>query len=463
MNADDEALDRIRSADPARAAATDLGSLRRAVDLRIDGGGETSGNDVDGDELVRDELAARRARRSRRTAWVAGAAASVIVGTGGYLAGISSVGGGGADVAGAEQADSEEVAAADGAGSAELDAGGGESAGGGSSGEDSGATVEMADEDSMAAWGRVVFVASGLSAEESSGEAFAYDASGIDPEALVAELAASLGIDGDPAEEGGLWSVRGTDGRSVEVYADGTASVSYSDPSLDPWACAVAGSDVSDPDAVSDPGDGGIDELGACPDEDSAGPTDPLGTARAFLTDLGVDLADLDLSVDDGGYGVASVNAYAPGTTSTSGPVWSLTIAADGVYSAWGWFAPTVSLGSYDVVSPVAAVDRLMDPRFGAGHGIQPYPIDEGMTVLDGDTPVSSGAGSPAAPVAPGSDIPWPVQTYTITDAELVLGTYALPDGAVVLLPTWSLTSDGGLTWSVLAITDDALDFDAAG
>lgn len=458
MNADDEAIDRIRAADPARAQATDLASLRRAVDRHIES--EASGPDdgdtmADGDELIRDELAARRAKRSRRRAWVAGIAASALVGTGGYLVGLTSGGAGGGDSAADSAEEAPAVSAAD--SGAELD-----SSGGGAGGAEMGPTEaqdgaeQYEDADTRLAWGRVVFVASGLPDETGSAEAFAYDATSTDPETTVTELAAALGIDGEAVEEGGgYWVVRGSDGRTVEADADGTASVGYSDPSLDPWVCTVEGSDAPAPDSGGD--GGGTSSVGACPDETSA-PADPVGTARDFLGTIGVDVADLRLDVESSGGGTATVSGYRSDAAGDT-PTWNVTVADGGVYSAWGWLASVVPLGSYDTVSATTAVERLTDPRFGAG-GIQPL-AEDGLTVLDGDASVSSQPRVPDAPVEPGSDIPWPVTTYTISAAELGLGTYSLPDGSVVLLPTWSLTSEEGLTWSVVAVADDQLDFAA--
>lgn len=452
MNAEDEAIARIRAADPATWHVTDLSALRRAVDARV--GGDAAADAPQAPEPPEvptlphesrgtDELAARRARRSRRNAWLAGVAASVVVGASGYLAGVSGIGAGMSGTGGGE--DAEDAAAQSAAGE-----------GGAADGEameeqaqdDAVASdgVATEDADTMLATSRAVFVASGLPDEAGTAEAFAYDPTGVASASRAEEIATGLGIAGDAVEQDGAWTVTGDDGRVVQVYADGVASVSYLDPALDPWACAVSSSDVSDPDAG---------ELGSCA---TAEPTDPVGAARDFLTTIGVDVAGLELVVDHAEQGVATVGGYVDGVDRTAGPQWTITVVADGVYSAWGGLAPRTSLGSYDVISAADAVDRLMDPRFGASPVVQPY---ETGAEASGDAPVSSTPGSPGAPPEPGSTIPWPVQTYTITDAALVLGQYTLPDGAVALLPTWSLTSDDGLTWSVVAVTDDALDFDA--
>ena len=64
----------------------------------------------------------------------------------------------------------------------------------------------------------------------------------------------------------------------------------------------------------------------------------------------------------------------------------------------------------------------------------------------------------PAPPPRPGAPLAWPVREVTVTGARLGLTPYTDPAGTVLLVPAYELTSDGGETWSVLAVADDALD-----
>jgi len=448
MNADDEAIARLRAADPARGQVTDMTSLRHAVELRTaEPGGAAAQPRVASD----DELAGRRVRRSRRNAWVAGIAASLLVGVAGYTVGLTA----GADSTTAESAGgaTEPGVAIDG------------DAGADTAVEDSGSAGGMAADDAAAGesadlmWGstRAVFVASGLPSETASAEAFGYDPTGVASADSAAEIAAALGIEGEPVGYDGYWMVGDPSGRNVSIYDDGTASLSYTDPGLDPWACASEGGEI-EPDS----GDGGgSDSVGGC-QADGVGPVDPVATAQEFLTTIGVDTASLEIVVDYSEGGAAGVSAYLPDVDRSMGGVWTLTIGSEGVYSAWGWLAPRSSLGEYDVVSATDAVERLMDPRFGATNGLMPLATDGGAELSSADTPVSDepAPAGPVEPVEPGAAIPWPVTTYTITGAELTLGTYTLPDGAVVLLPTWALTADEGGTWTVVALTEAGLDFE---
>lgn len=408
---DDESLARLRAADPAEGQASDLAALRRAVDDRL---GEEAPGEVTSTSSGGDELAARRERRSTRSGWLAGVAAAVIVGIGGYMVGSNTTtggaGGGAADVAyedSGDSADGEQLSGADGAGSAE------------DAEAESGQDDVLSDgDDTMPTGGRMTFEASGLSEETGTAEALAYDPAGVADAERAVELADALGIGGDLTETGGGWMMTDADGRTVELYDDGTGTFSYVDPTLDPWACT---------------------------DCDGATPADPVEAAREFLTTVGVDASGLRLVADDGGSGAVDVYGYPEGATALT---WSVTVTGDGVYSAWGWLAPLAQLGSYDVVSPVTAVERLTDPRFGADSS-----GDLAAESLDAEGPATGSAPEPGAP------LPWPVETRTITGAELTLAAYPLPEGVVALLPAWSLTSDDGGTWTVLAVTEDALDF----
>lgn len=449
MNADDEAIARLRDADPARDQVTDLTSLRRAVELRTAGPGE--GEAAQPEPVRDDELTERRVRRSRRNAWVAGIAASLLVGVAGYTAGLTT----GTDGTTADSA----------GGAAEPGVALDSDAGADTAVEDSGAASGMASDGAATSesadlmWGstRAVFVASGLPSETASVEAFGYDPTGVASADTAAEIAGALGIEGDPVAHPGYWMVGDPSGRTVSVYDDGTASLSYTDPGLDPWACASEGGEI-EPDG----GDGGgSDGFGGCA-SDGVGPVDPAATAQEFLTSIGVDTTSLEIVVDYSEGGAAGVSAYLPDVDRSMGGQWTLTVGSEGVYSAWGWLAPRSSLGGYDTISATDAVERLMDPRFGATNGLMPLAADGGAELSSADAPVSdepSPAG-PVEPVQPGGTIPWPVTTHTITGAELTLGTYALPDGAVVLLPTWLLTADDGGTWTVVALTEAGLDFE---
>jgi len=140
-------------------------------------------------------------------------------------------------------------------------------------------------------------------------------------------------------------------------------------------------------------------------------------------------------------------------------------VVATGVQSVYGALAPTVPLGDYDVVSPTEAVARLGDPRFGPSYGgVMPLAAD-GVARSDSGGAVTDIAPAPmdepTVPPTPsaGSPLAWPVQDVTLVSARLGLGLTTLPDGASVLVPTYELADADGMTWTVIAVADDDLDF----
>ena len=152
-----------------------------------------------------------------------------------------------------------------------------------------------------------------------------------------------------------------------------------------------------------------------------------------------------------------------------TGVQWSFTLVADGVQSLYGSIAPVVDLGAYSLISPADAVKRLGDPRFDSGYGrVMPLATDSARGAASAGTSsgtassgVATAAPEPTVPATPtaGESIPWPVQTVTLTASRLGLGMTTLESGAVLLLPSYELSNAEGSTWSVIAVTDDRLDF----
>jgi hypothetical protein len=167
------------------------------------------------------------------------------------------------------------------------------------------------------------------------------------------------------------------------------------------------------------------------------------------------------------------VMAYQVVDGQRSGAAWNVTLVGRNIQSAYGGLAPLVSLGTYDVVSPLTAVDRLSDPRYGLGFFGGPMPLGREVMAADGavkaagvgstepsaDEIVASQPLSPPPTVKPGSHFSWPVQEVTITNARLGLAMYTQTDGSTVLLPTYELSDGDGQTWNVVAVDEGSLDF----
>lgn len=449
---EDDVLARVRDADPAREVEPDVVALRAAVDARI------AAEQAAGAE---DELAARR--RRRRWPVIAAAAAGVlVVGTAGY--GVGRLGG-------AVPADGV-ITLAEGSGQG----GAAESAaGGGVSSADARLGIYP-----QGSW-RTVFSASGLSDATTRAMAWTFDAAAVFSAETAESAARALGLEGTASSSYGAWMVGSQDGTgpSLTLQPDGWASVSYYDPTRDPYSClaeADAGGVAGPVCATADPG----------PAPSGA---DAAAQLRALLAALGIDdTVEVETTAYDvpeqGAPRMTSATAFQVIDGARTGVSWTATLLGSGPQSFYGPLAPLVELGEYDVVSENTAVARLNDPRFGATGGVMPLAAAEtaragglgtagdlgtaGGGTEASDDPASTSVApapsdTPTVPptVAPGTDIPWPVTQVTITGARLGSAVQWLPDGQVVLLPAYDLTDDDDGTWSVVAVADDGLDFAA--
>ncbi|MBO1753013.1 hypothetical protein J4G33_14465 [Actinotalea sp. BY-33] len=481
---DDVALARLRGADPAATAEPDPSALREAVRRRADlpaagAGGSGPDGGAGGDELA-------RARRRRLTSWPARAAAAaavalVVGGGGGYALG----------AAGPSQQDEGGAAAVislnsaqDGAGSPGMQ---------GLPGDSSAATEESGPEPltgviggdnhafseqgrvaelSMPGWGgRTVFTAEGLPTDGGALAAWGFDPGAAFTAEGAATAARALGVEGEVSEADGMLSVGPRDGTgaSIQLYPDGMVSLSFYDPERDPWAClAVRTSEEPTADELQDCS---TRDLGPAPQGEEAG-----AVLREVLGDLGLDPEGYEL-VTEGVEGAvesewSSVVAHQVVDGQRTGVTWSATFTGGGLQTLHGSLAPLVPLGEYAVVSPTEAVERLEDPRFGAGWGgMTPF---WGAYGLEGDAAtvmprggVGSGAGpaEPSLPAGaePGASVQWPVRQVTVVDARLGLALHTQADGTAMLVPTYELTGSDGGTWSVIAVTEDHLDLSPAG
>ena len=458
--ADDVAFARLQAADPAAGSEPDLTALVAAVS-------ERAGVDV---TAPADELAGRRHRRTPRWLQVAAAVAGVAVVAGGsYAYGLSS------------STEPETITAAP---PISLTGGG-----------DSGREAAAPQAASMAAgaadsakmmypWyggGRTVFTASGLSSDGGSGKAWGFDAAGTFSQETVVAAATALGVTGQPRQEYGTWTVGTNDGTgpSVSLSPDGLASLSYYDPTRDPWSCVRSAPDsIETPDSIESPATdaaGGVAmpepaiDKGECTTSEPAPTGDAaIGQAKDTFAALGIDTAAFQFaaSTDPTSPQVTNVTASQVVDGQQTGVTGSVTIVADGVQSLYAPMAPMVALGTYDVVSPTEAVARLGDPRFGSmgGGGVMPLAA-EGMRATDDVMAPAGPSSDPTVPATPaaGSPLAWPVQEVTLVSARLGVALTTLPTGASVLVPTYELADADGVTWSVIAVVDDQLDFAPVG
>lgn len=437
---EDEAVARVRGADPAAGAEPD-GERLAALTA----------------ERRADELAVRRARRGPRWAAVAAVAAGALAVGGGAGFGIGRATED--PVAGTTTAEApgERTAAAD-------------------------VPESMSSADIAVAGGfggeRTTFTAEGLSDAGGTAAAWAFDGASTFTEETVLRVAEVLGVEGEPRLEGG-WNVGPVDGSgpTLNVGPDSAVTVHYSDPALyegledvapaepmDDGAAeggdtATSSGDGSVGTAVVEPADGapgaGGELSAAAPD--GTAPEGAAGVLYETLAALGLDPEAAEYAEQDAwvGHPATSVVAHQVVGGTPTGYSWYADVVDGEVLSFSGPLAPVVELGEYDVVSPAEAVERLSDPRFGG----TPAWSDEVTTMPVPEPDGRSWDDPPPPPPAAGAPVPWSVTDVTITTAEPTLVEHWTDEGASLLLPAYDLGDGEGRTWRVLAVADDELAF----
>jgi hypothetical protein len=489
MDARDEAYDRLTGADPADGATTRDGVLRAKVDAltgdvgtpaagaagAADGAGGSAGSDSaaatgaapvpvpggttegaqDAPDGTVDELAPRRRRRPALlvAAVVAGA---VVVGGGGFAVGAVTAG--------------EELPASDALPPITL--GGGQGAAGGppeAAGVRAGAATEemSAAADSatsydtmMPSWfdGRATFSQQGLSTTGGEATAYAYDATQVATQEGAARAADALGVEGEPRWEGGSWSVGPTDGAGPTLWmsADATAYLSYNAPAADPWRCEETVA-LQDQQAASDAGDPDVQIPECTQPTGTVSAKKAVGELTAVMERLGVDPDGFEFEPStDSEPGSRWITAHEVVDGQRTGAAWSATVSKEGVAWLDGFLATRTELGTYPVISPADAVERLGDPRFG--QNLWPVTYSPALETRMMEEPTDSGPTAPPAPPAAGDAVPWPVTDVTITEARLGLAQEHRTDAATLLLPAYELSDADGNVWTVVAVADDALD-----
>lgn len=462
VDKDDEALERMRAADPAIGSHPDLVSLRHRLS-RTTPLGHTGG--VEDDRAVRIDGAGTR---GSRTSIVAAAAVVAIgLGAGGYAVGAQTAApdGGGTPVAG--QPDRATDRAAD---VPEREAAG--DSGGGLDGapmmsEGDGETAIGGDSaSSMAAMLPVVLSpGAGLSTSGGTGEVKAVRGADIDEVAFLRAWGQTLGLDGEPTGDDDYFSL--TNGMvTISIYGGTYPSFDYMDTSLDPY-CAEALVSGDTARATAEPDGGDVDILpapGDCEEPSGAELTEDeaLATAREFLDEAGVGAEGYELSVEQWDTGGEVAAYYVNGAIKDSDlpqQQWvSVTVTPEGVAMANGQLeADLVSMGEYPLVSPVEAVERVGDPRFTTWGTVYVPSLDEGHVDLYEQEWVEPDW--PDVDLSAGAAIPFWMTEGTVVEARVEQGVLSVPSGHEFVVPTYVLTDDQGRNHTMIALADEALDF----
>ncbi|PFG44433.1 hypothetical protein ATJ88_3157 [Isoptericola jiangsuensis] len=469
MDARDEAYDRLTGADPADGTTTREGVLRAKVDALTGGRTDDSPRETVPGTAAHatptgtpaappDELAHRRRRRTAGLV-AAAVAGAVVLGGGGYAVGAATADGA------APASDALPPVTLGGAGPqganemAPAPAPAGRVAADGLAAENSTVAGDSATsyDTAVPSWfdGRAAFSQEGLSTSGTEAAAYAYDATDVATKDGAARAAAALGVAGEPRWDWGSWSVgpQDGDGPTLWLSADSTAYLSYHDPAADPWRCETASAQE-----LAEMEQPAIDGDQVCTEpEGNVSAKKAVAGLRDVMERLGVDPDGFEFEPSqDGEPGTRWVTAHEVVDGQRTGATWSATVSTEGIAWLDGFLAARTELGTYPVVSPAEAVERLGDPRFG--QNLWPVTLGPTLETRFMVEPQDSGPTTPPAPPTAGDPLPWPVSDITITDARLGLAQEHRTDRATLLVPAYELSDADGNVWTVVAVADDALD-----
>ena len=314
-------------------------------------------------------------------------------------------------------------------------------------------------------YGASIVAGPDLADEPGTAPGYRLDSADLDVEALARQLAIAFGVAGEPSREDYGWSIGSSDGTGPYVWVgdDATVSWSYSDPTQDPWSCGVV-----EPAPADEPVDGGSSPDAApeaCePVVPPIGERDALRQARKILGSLGVaeqSVDGVDIEWETGGDDYTTwVTAWQRVDGQRTQLSWSFTFAGEDLAWANGFAAGLEQVPAYPIVGARTAVSRSSDPRFSA---FGPTPLDYGGVVPLAETRDDASASSGTAPSAPAGD-PRRVQVWwdpmTAVSAELSLAQYWQPDGTLLILPAYRVTTaDDRGTWAIIAVAPSAVEF----
>lgn len=440
----------LRGADPAREApAPDLAAIRvRALD--------------------RSSIVPLRGRRTMVVVGAAAAGVALLAGVG--LAGVAvgRVTAPEADVAAAPVADDELPVVGDASPPIPV------VAGQPTPGVEAGGTVPMSGavaDKAMAiypGYGAAIIPGPDLPDEPGTAAGYRLDSTDIDVQALAGRLAESFDVVGESSRQDYGWTVGSPDGTGASIWIgdDAMVSWSYSDPSQDPWSCGV----VEEPEPADVDAGGSADASAGepcIPEVAPIGQREALREARRILGGLGVadqSVDGVDVEWETGGDDYTTwVTAWQRVDGQRTQLSWSFTFAGESVAWANGFAAGLEQVPSYPIVGARTAVTRSSDPRFSA---FGPSPLDYGIAVPLAETrqDAATSSSSVGESTSASSGDPRRVQVWwdpmTAVSAELSLAQYWQPDGTLLILPAYRVsTADDRGTWSIIAVAETAVDF----
>ena len=243
---------------------------------------------------------------------------------------------------------------------------------------------------------------------------------GISGAQVAGVLAAALGATGQPVEEDGSWV----------VGAPGGPMLTVNDDPLFTWAFEDAG-------ALASPAVG-----------EQLEPASAIELTSALLGSIGVDVGSVDWQVDRY-FGRTAVTAWQLVGGQRTELGWQVAFDPSGaVVQASGFSAGLEEVPGYPVLGAASAIARSTSQPWSI-LGASPARVPEAEP---------SPSAPPLTPLAlPGITVP--VSKVTVTEATLGLAQYWLPDGGMLMLPSYELTGDDGSRWSLLAIEEPYVQF----
>lgn len=464
-----EGLARLRASDPATGSHPDLHRLRHLIGSKAPASQQAdAATAVRGDGLQEPRL---------RTPWVAAAAvAALAVGTGGFAAGMQVAAGDEPSSLVTADGDRQASPAApgldagmaaptgDGEGFVQEGMGSAEPAmGGGPMSHDPGPVRLVADEDLPESPGtaEVLALKSAVDAEEfyeNWRERMGFEGIELPEDNYFGSGHGAIDPDTGRmmtvSTEGGPLYFSYEDIFAGEYCAEMYSSMSEEDLewALEEWEL-MYGPDMPFPDA-----DSCREMTGSRPSDEQA-----LGAAADFLAQTGVPAGTFELKApgyDDPGSTMVHVEGYPMGMEYGPQHV-GLTVGPDGVVSAYGSIGELTSLGEYPVISATEAVERYGDRVFAMDFGVT---LAEEMMPYEGDLE-DTGWTEPAyelpdlGSIEDGQPIPLLLKDKAVTGAQLVTGTMWTNSGGSLEVPTWKLTTDDGMYYTVVALADEAIDW----
>lgn len=321
-------------------------------------------------------------------------------------------------------------------------------------------------------YGATMVAGPDLPDEPGTAPGYRLDSSDVDLRAVARQLGATFGIEGEPSRQDYGWTVGSTDGSGPSIWVgdDATVSWSFSDPTQDPWSCGVVSQATPEP-APAEPDASGSSSgaaPGSCdPVETPIGQRDALREARKILSTLGVteqSVDGVDVEWETGGDDYTTwVTAWQRVNGQRTQLSWSFTFAGEQIAWANGFAAGLEQVPSYPIVGARTAVTRSSDPRFSS---FGPTPLDYGIAVpmAEPRSDIAVSSDTAAQPATAPSGDPRRVQVWwdpmTATGADLTLAQYWQPDGTLLILPAYRVTTaDDRGTWAIIAVAEAAVDF----